>query len=188
VGAYAGVSEDALIAHEELERVKAELRLAESTIRDLQRELRRSRRRSIPTVFGDTERQLRYELEQTYLTEVAESERDKYPWPNQYVIGPEFIASMDKLVANGGIDRDRIVRVSTEVLCGLAKDLHDRALREWTVSAHGPAEIRDRDKAVAMRVRLQAGTPAARRMKYWQLQNGDIELHSVGLHDDGIKR
>jgi hypothetical protein len=40
------------------------------------------------------------------------------------------------------------------------------------------------DGARAWRVSLQSNTPAARRLHYWVLPDGSIELAKVGVHDD----
>lgn len=43
--------------------------------------------------------------------------------------------------------------------------------------------IRAADGAKAYRLYLQQGTPSARRLHYWQLADGRIELANVGFHD-----
>lgn len=40
------------------------------------------------------------------------------------------------------------------------------------------------DGANCWRVSLQIKTPSARRLHFWQLNDGSIELASVRLHDD----
>jgi hypothetical protein len=181
----AELSADAQMALEELEHVGQQLRIAEQKVAELQRDLRQSRKLTIPLVFGDAEKQLRLELWLAYLTTVPESDREKYPWPPRFRIGLEFLESVDRLVRDGGITRERIVTVCAEVLCVLANDLPARAVKPWAQPPDGRAETR-LDGATAMRVRLQVGSHAARRLKYWRLLTGEIELDRVTVHDDGI--
>lgn len=46
-----------------------------------------------------------------------------------------------------------------------------------------PQRVSD-DGARADRVSLQVNTPSARRLHFWRLPDGHIELSKVGVHDD----
>lgn len=170
----------------ELERLEAALRDAKETIRLLRRELREKQRFSVPRVFASPEDQLRLELHLAYLCRVDEADRARFPWPEKYKVGGDFLATLDDLVRGGGIARERVIEVCAEVLCGAAKQQPARAVKEWRESIHGPALIRPADGAKAMRVRLQTGSNAARRLRYWVLPSGEIELDRVGVHDQGL--
>jgi hypothetical protein len=50
-------------------------------------------------------------------------------------------------------------------------------------AGNAPQQIRAADGAKAYRLYLQQGTPSARRLHYWQLADGHIELANVGVHD-----
>ncbi len=54
------------------------------------------------------------------------------------------------------------------------------------VSEAGGTEQRVRadDGAKAWRVSLQINTPSARRLHFWRLPDGGVELSRVGVHDD----
>jgi hypothetical protein len=116
---------------------------------------------------------------------VEEGSRAQYRWPRNFVIGPEFIPTVEALVAAGGISREKIVEVCTDVLCGRAGEMNSRVVKAWTATAGGP-QLGRSDGAIAFRVRLRSGTAAARRLRYWVLPNGDIELDRVGVHDAGL--
>lgn len=182
----AGMSGDAVAALEELEQTQRRLDQAERIIRDLRRELRVTRRVSLPKVYTDAESQLRLELWLAYLTNVGEADRGAYPWPARFRVARSFIDTADQLIRSGGITRERIVLVCAEVICGWAKNIPNRNVKPWMDPSDGKPETRARDRAVAMRVRLQVGAHAARRLKYWQMPSGEIELDSVGVHDEGI--
>lgn len=72
-----------------------------------------------------------------------------------------------------------------EVLTGLAADIPGRELHRLRTGNGGGDPYRVRaDGARAFRASLQVNTPSARRLHYWQLPNGQIELSRVVLHDD----
>ena len=73
--------------------------------------------------------------------------------------------------------------VVTECLTNQVRSKPVRAAKPWPVSAGGPQQVRS-DGAAAWRVRLQSGTPSARRLKFWIRNDTSIELDSVRLHDD----
>ncbi len=136
-------------------------------------------------LYRDPERQFRLELWLSYLSRIDEDSRSRLPWPDDYLMSQGFLASVDELVRSSGISREKIVETCAEVLCGQAKEMANRAVKEWRSSKRGPVLLRD-DGAVAMRVRLQTGTSAARRLRCWRLPSGQIELDWVGSHDEGI--
>jgi hypothetical protein len=172
---------------DELARVGQALASARSTIHELQGALRRSRRLAVPRVFNDPDPQFRFELDVAYLTQVDESSRDQYRWPDSYLIGPEFLDSVDRLVLAGGISREKILAVCVDVLSGRARHRPARAIKEWVTTRNGPPLVRISDGARAMRARLQNSSHAARRLRYWCLPSGVIELDCVGVHDENLR-
>lgn len=172
---------------EEVARLEQELADAATTITELRRSMRRSRHLTSPRVYRDPERQLRFELDLAYLLQVEESDRERYPWPSRYLVGPDFLQSVDRLVAAGGITRDKIIQVCVDVLSGRVWDRPVRAAKEWLTAEHGSQMERPRDGAVAMRVRLQNVSHGARRLRYWCLPTGLIELDMVGNHDEKLR-
>jgi hypothetical protein len=179
-----GRSDELLIG--EMEMLLEALSSAEETIKQLRRQLRRSNSFKVPAVYIDPDEQFRFELKVSYLTRVEQASRGDLPWPERFKIGPVFLQSVDDLVRGGGITREKIVEICSEVLCGRARDLPSRAVKEWRTSRQGPQLVRPSDGAVAMRVRLQTATSAARRLRYWKLPSGEIELDRVVVHDAGI--
>lgn len=168
----------------ELDRLETIVSEKESTIRRLRAELRRSTRLSVPVVYADPEAQFRFEVHLSYLGRVEEASRDQFPWPERFRISEGFLESVARLVDAGGITREKIVEVCADVLCGRAYSMPSRAVKPWTDGTHGPQLRRD-DGASAFRVRLQSQTAAARRLRFWLLANGEIELDTVGVHDAG---
>lgn len=171
---------------DELERLEQRHRRDQETIRQMQQANRLNRRLSVPVVHSDPEAQFRLEVELDYLSRVEEPDRAKFSWPTRYHVGGDFLPSLAQLVRDGGIAREKIVSVCADILSGRAREMPNRAVKEWRTSARGPQRKREADGAVAMRARLQTGASAARRLRYWVLRNGEIELDWVGVHDEGL--
>lgn len=72
-----------------------------------------------------------------------------------------------------------------EVITGKASQSAGRELHQLRTDDAGgsPQRVRE-DRARAWRVSLQSNTPAARRLHYWVLSDGSIELAKAGVHDD----
>ena len=132
------------------------------------------------------QRQFRFEVELSYLTQFDEDRRNRKPLRSNYTMSGRFLDSVQALCATGGIKREKVVDVCAEVLSDLAAENSSRAVKAWTDGKNGPQQMRASDGALAFRVRLQTNTQSARRMKYWRLPDGSMELDWVGVHDDGI--
>lgn len=131
-------------------------------------------------LFADPEEQFRYEVYVEWATRITAGEKAERPL-RDYVIGPEFLASVDKVE---GVDRRKVVSVVVEVVTGLVEQLAGRDLHPLRTGPGGddPPALR-KDGAVCMRAALQRNTPSARQLHYWRM--GDrIELSRVALHDD----
>lgn len=100
-----------------------------------------------------------------------------------YTIGDEFLESVDRIE---GIDRSRIVEVIARLVSGRTDVLGCLEPHELRESAAGgaPPRVRTDDGARAFRASLQQGTAAARRLHYWRLNDGTVELAKVAYHDD----
>jgi hypothetical protein len=133
--------------------------------------------------FADPVDQLRWEISLAWALHILPDEKDTYPLP-EYDVGPNFLASLEKLQ---GIPREKVLTVIVEVLVKRAKDSHGRTMHRLRSSSAGGSPTRKRDDgAVAMRVALQRGAPAARQLHFWRKQGGRIELDQVGVHDEGL--
>ena len=102
--------------------------------------------------------------------------------PRQFTLGPLFVTSLEEL---GGRYRGVAIRACAEVVSGIPKLLTKRAdhpMRTGNKATKGP-RIRE-DGAEARRCYLEKRKSAARRLHYWKLPDGSIELASVTVHDD----
>lgn len=175
----------------ELEHLRTELRQVEDHVRRLTQQLeqsrtklRKSRSRSSTadvTSFADPERGFRFLVERAWATRIPAAEQPSCPL-GAYTLGPDFLRSLDSL---HGLGPDRVADVVMEVATGKASQSAGRELHQLRTDDAGgsPQRVRE-DGARAWRVSLQSNTPAARRLHYWVLPDGSIELAKVGVHDD----
>lgn len=156
--------------------LKSQLRSARDRMAWLEEQLRGTGR------YDDPERQLRHEIDLEWERTVQGSDRSSWPL-RPYVVGADFLPSLSRLA---GIPRPKVVEVCVDVLTGRAETLTSRELHPLRVSEAGGTEqrVRAEDGAKAWRVSLQVNTPSARRLHFWRLPDGGVELSRVGVHDD----
>jgi hypothetical protein len=130
--------------------------------------------------FTNPVEQFRHEVYLEWTRRILPGEKEEYPLAD-YALGPDFLAS---IASTGGLSREKVVQVVVEVLTGRAKDMPQRALHYLTQGEAGPPVSRASDGAVCVRVYLESRTASARRLHFWRLDGGGLELSRVGLHDD----
>lgn len=146
-----------------------------------EREVGRSRERELDALDPGGGRRFLDEVRSAWERLTVGDDRRRFPW-REPVLGPEFLPS---LVAVQGVSRDRVVEVSAHVASGRAAEIPGLELHPLRTSEGGGAPQRERDDgAKAWRCSLQASTPAARRLHYWTLPGGDVELAKIVYHDD----
>lgn len=175
----------------ELHRERGVRRERDSMIAGLRQELREARAaRPEPEVAGlrtdqsewpDGESWLRHEVTGTWATRTTASEKRKYPL-KEYVVGPRFLGSVN---AFGDAYIDKVLRALVDVLTGRAAEVPGRDLHRLREGQGGnDPHVSRSDGATCWRVSLEQNTASARRLHYWQLPSGRIELSRVVLHDD----
>lgn len=128
--------------------------------------------------FDDPEQQWRWEVQKAWVEQTPAGDKGEHPLAPRWLIGPDFLDSVQTLQ---GISRERIVKVTMWVLSGRPpRETHQMRTRP---QGGAPPLVRD-DGAKAMRAPLQTATASARRLHYWALPDGVIELAHVGVHDD----
>jgi hypothetical protein len=156
-----------------------------SEIKRLRTELRKRSRgssaRQRADLFTDPEEQFRYDVTHAWALRIPAADKPARPLTS-YSIGPGFLESLERLE---GVTRDKVVDVVVEILTGLAAEQPGRGVHQLRGSeAGGSGQVAREDGAKAWRASLQTNTPSARRIHYWVLPGGGIELARVGLHDD----
>lgn len=160
----------------------AELRGRETRDR-LEREVgsRRELERSFDQALGGVEARFIRELEMAWEDSTSEGDRVSYPW-REPVLGDGFMESLEK---TEGIARGRVLEVCSHVVSGRAPEIASLEVHALRSGMGGEDPQRTRpDGSKAFRASLQTNTAAARRLHYWQLPDGRIELARVVYHDD----
>lgn len=159
----------------------------EEQLKDARKRLRKSKpartaEHSATPEFADSELAFRYAVRTAWALRTPVGEQLARPLPD-YDIGPKFLDSVAQLT---GVSVDKIADVVFEVVTGRAREVAGRDLHQLRESAAGnaPTVRRTSDDAVCWRAALQIGTPQARRLHYWVLPGGRIELSRVALHDE----
>ena len=170
-----------------LDQSERRARRAEHDLKATRARLRRAGTSKAPATpmdgpqFADPEQGFRYLVLTRWATRTLPSEQHARPLPT-YAIGPRFLASLDKLE---GIKDEKVADVVVEIVTGLAPQIPGREVHHLRSGPGGDDPVRVRvDGAVAWRASLQVKSPSARRIHYWVLSAGGIELARVTTHDD----
>lgn len=131
--------------------------------------------------FADPAQGFRYLVLTQWATRTLPSEQGHRPLAD-FLIGPVFLESLERLE---GIKAEKVADVVFEIVTGLAPQLPSREVHHLRTGSGGDDPVRTRDDgAIAWRASLQVNTPSARRIHYWVLPSGQIELARVATHDD----
>ena len=168
-------------AHAEVTGLKSEAKRLRTTLRKKSRIDPQHASLSLTQAFEDPEAQFRHDIYSTWVKRIPASEKESLPL-RDFLIGPAFLDSLEEVE---GVKTGKVHDVVVEVLTELVRRLPGRELHRLRTSESGNSPPTTRgDGAVAWRVSLQVGSPSARRLHYWQLPDGSIELAKVCLHDD----
>jgi hypothetical protein len=95
---------------------------------------------------------------------------------------PSFLETLRSLQ---GVDPLKVIEVACHVAAGRAHEMTGLAVHALRTTTGGGSPQRTRsDGAKAYRCALQREAASARRLHWWQLAGGDVELASVAVHDD----
>ena len=166
--------------NEEKRNNKLETELAKLRVQLRKAKLSKGQSFEVPT-FANHEDGFRYRVLTRWAIRIPIGEQLTKRLP-EYRIGDSFLTSVKEVQ---GISEDKIADVVVEILLGTAQESSSREvhpLREGTGASE--RQVTRSDGAKCWRASLQIGTPSARRIHYWVLPDGLIELSRVALHDD----
>ena len=189
-----GLEADIEALRSERELLVSELKLAKRDTREVRSQLARSRtdlrkssrRTAARTVeadaFLDPEEAFRHEVYVAWVSRIPAADKKARRLPT-YRVGSQFL---DSLVHLQGIPRAKVAAVVVEVLTDLAREQPGRELHQLREDGSGgsPTRVRASDRAECWRVSLQVHSPSARRLHFWRLPDGSVELSRVAVHDD----
>ena len=175
----------------QLDRTERERASARTDLRAAKQQLKKAakesdgarslRARTGSNLFADPVDQFKHEVYVSWAERTTPDDKEAYP-KAQLHIGSGFLTTLD---AVEGVDRGKVVDVVTEIITGRADNMPGRDMHQLRTGAgaNDPTVTRA-DGATCWRVALQKGTPSARRLHFWRLVDGSIELSTVRLHDD----
>lgn len=135
-------------------------------------------------LFTDPEEQLRYEITHFYLHSVPPTQREQYPL-NSYSFLPIFLDDLEEQAS--AVSRQQMLAAIVDIVCDRVWDMNSRsarAKREGGGDDSRPQVVRSFDSALAWRANVSSGTPAARRIMWWQTPGKHVELARFATHDD----
>jgi regulator of replication initiation timing len=162
-------------------------------LKDAQASLREARRTGTEvTAESPRDRQARFasnhdwiqhELYLQWIERLDPATRSDHPLPTEASVGTHFAESLEAL-DDGQLAK--ALRCAMEAVTGFisknpAREVH--ALRTGDGANDAPI-IRPSDSARCLRAYIERNTPQARRLHYWVVANGRIELSRVVIHDD----
>ncbi len=169
---------------------RTELQRMVSRLTQELREARAGAQRQIQTQGGptsardewhDDELWLRHEVQHAWVDRMNASDKKVHPI-REYKVGSDFIQSLTQLE-----DRtfNKAMRAVVDVVSGRVVDIHSRELHQLRMGSGGDDPYVQRsDGAWCWRVSIESKTPQARRLHFWRLPDGGVELSRIVLHDD----
>jgi hypothetical protein len=134
-------------------------------------------------LYEDDEENWRYLVHHFYLLTVPPGQRAQYPL-GTYDMSATFLRDLATL--KGAVSDQQVVAAILDVVSGRAADVNSRMprpMREGGGEESRPQIVRA-DGALAWRANVSQGTPAARRIMWWTLPDGTLELARLAVHDD----
>jgi hypothetical protein len=133
--------------------------------------------------YGTVEEWIREEIRAFWIDNYTPDDRATYLLDQQqWRILPSFILTFQALTDDG---KDKAIKTAAHIVTGRNAIEHiteDHPLREGDENSK-PEVVRE-DGAASRRAYIESHTAQARRLHYWKLRDGSIELSRVGLHDD----
>ncbi|WP_159599500.1 hypothetical protein [Agromyces humi] len=128
--------------------------------------------------FTNPEDAVRHAILVTWVDRIPAGQKLDSPLP-QYTVGEEFAETLKPQEPS---IQTKALRCIVDVLTGSQGTRGTHPLRLGMAGNEQPV-IRE-DGAVCMRAYVETNTPAARRLHFWKLQDGSVELSRVVKHDD----
>ena len=179
------------------ESARAALDDAEARLARRQEELldlRAYKRRTQPTLkralaagsdglFVSPGERLRHDLYLAWAKNVPASDKARQSLPSDWKAGPEFAASLYGFTDPGVVAK--ALKAAVEVLTGTADRNTAREVHPLRATPGGDsAQLVRADGAKCFRAAIEQNVASARRLHFWRLPDGSVELSRVVVHDD----
>jgi hypothetical protein len=165
-----------------LETQRAELQRLRTNNRDTQRALKRAATES-EGMFATADERLRHDIYLAWAKNVPPADKAARPLPATWTSAPEFVDTVYACTEPGLAAK--ALKTIVEVLTGSAEHSPSREvhpLRE-NMGAES-AQVKRGDGARCFRAAIERNVAAARRLHFWRLPDGTVELSRIVVHDD----
>ena len=134
-------------------------------------------------LFATNEERLRHDVYLAWANNVPASDKSRQVLPSDWTAGSGFAASLYGFTEPGVIAK--ALKATVEVLIGAAERNAAREVHALRVNSGGDAaQVVREDGAKCFRAAIEQNVASARRLHYWRLQDGTVELSRVVVHDD----
>lgn len=187
LGAEQQIAEDARAALEDAEvrlaRRNEELLDLRAYKRRTQTALKRALAAGSDALFETAGERLRHDVYLAWAKYVPASEKARQPLPSDWKAGPEFAASLYGFTEPGVVAK--ALKAMVEVLTGTAERNAAREVHALRANLGADtAQLVREDGSKCYRAAIEQKVASARRLHYWRLPDGSIELSRVVVHDD----
>lgn len=184
---YAAANEDLAHARADLGKARdANRRQAELLNKAVERARKAARSTAVTSTdarshFNDLDDALRHELYLAWVARVPAAEKETYRWDPDFLIGPRFA---DSYFGHDSALRAKTAKALVDLLTHRAERMLAREVHPKRTGPGGddPQQMRA-DGAGCWRMSVEVNVAAARRVHYWKLVDGRIELHELVAHD-----
>lgn len=163
--------------------VQAELLDLKAYKRRTQAALKRSLVTGSDGLFATDDERLRHDVYLAWARNVPASDKTRLALPLEWRAGPEYAASLYSFTEPGVVAK--ALKATVEVLTGAADRNPAREVHALRAAPGGDtAQLVRADGARCFRAAVEQKVASARRLHYWKLPNGTVELSRVVVHDD----
>lgn len=134
-------------------------------------------------LFVSAGERLRHDLYLAWAKNVPASDKARQALPWDWKAGPEFAASLYGFTESGVVAK--ALKAAVEVLTGTAGRNAAREVHPLRANPGGDsAQLVRADGAKCFRAAIEQNVASARRLHFWRLPDGSVELSRVVVHDD----
>ncbi len=171
----------------EAERSRADKQLEElRNLRTRKRETQRALQRAAAEADGLFEtpaERLRHDIYLSWVKNTPSADKARLALPLHWTAGPDFADTLYSFTEPGVVSK--ALKAVAEVLTGAAERNPARELHALRVNSGGDSpQVVRADGARCFRAAVEKNVASARRLHFWRLPDGTIELSRVVVHDD----
>ncbi|MCB5273647.1 hypothetical protein BJG92_01171 [Arthrobacter sp. SO5] len=159
-----------------------ELRNLRTRKRETQRALQRAAAES-DGLFETPAERLRHDVYLSWVKSTPSADKARLALPLHWTAGPDFADTLYSFTEPGVVSK--ALKAVAEVLTGAAERNPARELHALRVNSGGDSpQVVRADGARCFRAAVEKKVASARRLHFWRLPDGTIELSRVVVHDD----